>query len=174
MAVAPSSTWRKAPQAKWRCACRSRRRGHRSPRPGCRGRKTSTASRVVRAASSASAPRWLRARVAPGLSWRLHECALSTSKLERAQGVRSHPSGSGRVKQSTPRRAWTAIHMQIDRQACGKSAAAERRAGDRPAACPRGSAVTPKLRGGRIHLVKYLPRGVLHDFARRDAGFRCE
>jgi len=40
----------------------------------------------------------------------------------------THSSGSGRVKQSTPRCAWTAIHMQRDPRHGGKSAADERHA----------------------------------------------
>jgi len=46
--------------------------------------------------------------------------------------------------------------------------------GNRPAACPRGRTMIPEPRSGRVHLVKYTLRGVLHAFAQCDADFRRE
>jgi hypothetical protein len=62
--------------------------------------------------------------------------------------------------------------VQAEAKDRGKQGARERHAGDSPAASPAAHAATPNVRHGGCQTTKYPTTGVLHDFARSDAGFR--
>jgi hypothetical protein len=67
-----------------------------------------------------------------------------------------------------------AIPLQAEANDRYKSGAAERRADHSSDAHPTVRAATWELHAAGAKLVKYRPRGVLHDFRRRGAEFRCE
>ena len=72
------------------------------------------------------------------------------------------------------RRARGKIHAQLEAQERRNQYVRQRHADGSPAVRPTARAATRGLHGDGIQMVKYLRRGVLHNFSQRDANFRCE
>jgi len=63
-------------------------------------------------------------------------------------------------------------HVQAEAKDRGKQCARDRPADDSPPGCSVARAETPNVRHSGCQTTKYPTKGVLHDFARSDAGFR--